>query len=222
MQDTPDSFVALVYADPPFFTQRGWGQFNDRWDWTERSEQLLSEVEERMELFGDQEAAELMLHDLRARASFKNREHRALAAYMVYMTAVMLECRRAAGDGRLPVGTRPARADPGERGVAVEAAHRWKEERVCPQGQVVSAVARNAGGEVMETVLAVVLIALGAVGVLLLASLAARIKCLEQALREAVDRIMELEIAVYFPEEEEEEESEDREGSLGAREETPA
>jgi DNA modification methylase len=25
LRDMPDSFVALVYADPPFFTQRDWG-----------------------------------------------------------------------------------------------------------------------------------------------------------------------------------------------------
>ncbi|KKM93947.1 hypothetical protein LCGC14_1203170, partial [marine sediment metagenome] len=28
----PNNFIDLVYIDPPFFTQKDWGEFNDKWD----------------------------------------------------------------------------------------------------------------------------------------------------------------------------------------------
>ena len=32
LSNIPDNFIDLIYIDPPFFTQKNWDKFNDKWD----------------------------------------------------------------------------------------------------------------------------------------------------------------------------------------------
>ena len=96
LRTMPDSFVALVYADPPYGSQREYrgkaGGFDDRWSWDDAAEERLQEIRN---LPPDSVAAgpdwPAALLDL------VRQTQPALASYLTWMCLLLVECRRVLG-----------------------------------------------------------------------------------------------------------------------------
>ena len=96
LKTMPDSFVSLVYADPPYGSQRDYqgkaGGFSDRWAWDEAAEARLEEIRQLPAdaTAVDREWTPTLLDLVR-------QTQPGLASYLTWMTLLMVECRRVMG-----------------------------------------------------------------------------------------------------------------------------
>ena len=96
----PDSFVELVYADPPFGNQQQWRDregrgFSDAWSWDEAAEVRLQEIRAMPpERFGHPEGAPLVADSVELAKRLAGPE---LASYLSWVALLLLECRRVMG-----------------------------------------------------------------------------------------------------------------------------
>lgn len=114
LRSMPDSFVALVIADPPFnagreFRNREGDGFSDIWRWDAAAEARLAEIE-AVDLSKDRWIAgktraardgahEAMLLNIRACRAMGSDD---LASYLTWMALLLMECRRVMGSYDLP------------------------------------------------------------------------------------------------------------------------
>ena len=97
LRTMPDSFVELVYADPPFGKQQVFrgprGEFSDIWTWDEAAEARMAELEDMpAELWegGDRNLGVGVIHLLRT-------SQPDMASYLTWIALLLLECRRVMG-----------------------------------------------------------------------------------------------------------------------------
>lgn len=100
MRTMPDSFVSVVYADPPYGSQRQYrgkrGGFDDRWTWDDAAEVRLEEIRNLPtdSAVAEPEVAATFLE-------LVNATQPKLASYLTWMTLLMVECRRVMGETSL-------------------------------------------------------------------------------------------------------------------------
>ena len=98
MRSMPDSFVSLVYMDPPYGTQKefqgkdGTG-FSDVWQWDAAAEERLADLvslPDDMTAMGSQYVVDLIL--------LVKRMDPGMAAYLSWVALLAIECRRVMGE----------------------------------------------------------------------------------------------------------------------------
>lgn len=97
LRTMPDSFVDLVYLDPPFFSQKEYGNktgkgFSDVWAWDDAAEGRLVELSELAE-----ESCAGGPDQLRDIVVLVKRMDPDLAAYLSWAALLLVECRRVMG-----------------------------------------------------------------------------------------------------------------------------
>ena len=106
MRSMPDSFVALVVADPPFNAGREFRNaegegFSDIWRWDAAAEERLEEIGRMPEdRFASSRAAVLLTIEACREMGSGDR-----ASYLTWMTLLLVECRRVMGSWEPATGT---------------------------------------------------------------------------------------------------------------------
>ena len=97
MRTMPDSFVELVYADPPFMKQQQFrgpaGSFDDFWEWDEAAEARMAELEDMPADRWEGDGKAFLLDQLR----LWQRHQPDVASYCSWVALLLVECRRVMG-----------------------------------------------------------------------------------------------------------------------------
>ena len=103
MRSMPDSFVALVYADPPYGTQKTFtgkaGSFDDTWHWDDVAESRLAELAEMADgrIGNDAADRDWLIDWLTLMRRSEKDSKTSMTAYLVWVALLMVECRRVMG-----------------------------------------------------------------------------------------------------------------------------